>query len=137
MRRLLNAIVFISALILSVDFTASAQQRDGETFQRDYRYPIVKTNELIKIDGDLNEPVWSSSQKAGSFWLKYPNDIGRPRRKTDVVITYDDKFIYFGFTAWDSGKSFISTLSSLCTAIVLLSVTLNGECMLIASAKIP
>ncbi|MFT3681720.1 MAG: DUF5916 domain-containing protein [Ferruginibacter sp.] len=103
-----------------------AQQRDGETFQRDYRYEIEKTAEHIKIDGELNEAVWSTAAKTGDFWLKFPNDIGRPKNKTEVRVTYDDKFIYFGFTAQDSGKAFIQSLKrdnghdgNDCVAIVL------------------
>lgn len=86
------------------------QQRDGEAFQKVYRYQLAKTGNPIKIDGILEEAVWSSSSKAESFWLKYPNDLGRPKKKTEVRVTYDDKFIYFGFTAFDSGKAFISSL---------------------------
>jgi hypothetical protein len=87
-----------------------AQQRDGEAFQREYKYAIEKTTDQIKIDGNLDEAVWSVKPRAGSFWLKYPNDLGHPKRSTEVVVTYDDKFIYFGFTAYDSGKAFINSL---------------------------
>ena len=86
------------------------QQRDGEAFQKVYRYQLGKTADVIKIDGDLNEPVWSAVSKAESFWLKYPNDLGRPQKKTEVKVTYDYKFVYFGFTSFDSGKAFISSL---------------------------
>ena len=48
------------------------QQRDGEAFQKVYRYQLEKTPDAIKMDGDLNEPVWATSSKAESFWLKYP-----------------------------------------------------------------
>ena len=96
--------------LLFTHFQSKAQQRDGETFQKQYQYHIASTIDAIKIDGEFNEPVWSITPKADSFWMKYPNDVGRPRRKTEVRVTHDDKFIYFGFTVYDSGKAFIQTL---------------------------
>ena len=102
-RLLISLLVFISIKTL-------AQQGDGETFQSQYRFHIAKTTAAIKIDGELNEDVWATTAKTDSFWLKYPNDLGRPKHTTDVKVTYDDKYIYFGFTAYDSGKSFIQTL---------------------------
>jgi hypothetical protein len=97
-------------LLPFVYFTSYAQQRDGETFQRDYRYEIEKTTAQIKLDGELNEPVWATTPKTSSFWLKFPNDKGRPKNGTEVSMVYDDKFIYFAFTVQDSGKAFIQSL---------------------------
>ncbi len=88
----------------------SAQQRDGETFQKEYRYAIEKIATPVKIDGELNEDLWVHLPKAGSFWRKYPNDEGRPQNQTEVQVAYDDKFIYLAFTAYDSGKAFIQSL---------------------------
>ncbi len=78
--------------------------------QKQFRCNITKTNEPIVIDGVFNENIWATSAFLDSFYLKYPTDIGRPKRTTQVRITYDENFIYFGFTAFDSGKSFIQTL---------------------------
>ena len=104
MKRLL---IFLFVLINS---KSHAQQGGGETFQSQYKFHIAKTTASIKIDGVLNEDVWATTAKTDSFWLKYPNDLGRPKRTTDTKVTYDDKYIYFGFTAYDSGKAFIQTL---------------------------
>ena len=87
-----------------------AQVKDGERFQKDYQYHLQKTTESIKIDGEFTEAIWASADTMSSFWRKFPTDGGRPQRKTSIRITHDDKFIYFGVTAFDSGKAFISSL---------------------------
>jgi hypothetical protein len=89
---------------------ARAQVRDGEIFQQQYRLPIERLQGSIKIDGELSEPVWQTSRVADSFWLKFPNDVGRPVRRTQVYTSFDDKNIYFAFVAYDSGKSFAQSL---------------------------
>lgn len=98
-------------LIFSVTcLQAGAQAVNGETFQKEYQLPITKTNEAIKIDGEFAEAVWSTTEKTSPFWKKFPNNIGRPVRQTAVQVTYDDKFLYFAVTAYDSGKAYIQSL---------------------------
>ena len=87
-----------------------AQQRDGVYFQKEYQLHISKITSPIKIDGELNEGVWSTLETTTPFWKKFPNDEGRPQRKTEVKIAYDDKFLYFAFTSYDSGKAYIQSL---------------------------
>lgn len=87
-----------------------AQEKNGERFQKDYQYHIQKTTESIKIDGEFTEAIWASADTMSAFWRKFPTDGGRPQRQTSIRITHDDKFIYFGVTALDSGKAFISSL---------------------------
>ncbi len=101
--------LFLAAMLLITLFSHS-QVRDGEIFQQQYQYHISKATAPVKVDGLLDEAVWATAEKADSFWLKYPIDIGRPRRSTQVLITHDDKNIYFGFTAFDSGKAFVQSL---------------------------
>lgn len=88
----------------------SPQQINGEIFQKEYQLHIAKTTEPLKIDGIFTEPIWASAETTSPFWKKFPNDIGRPVRKTEVKVTYDDKFLYFAVTAYDSGKAYIQSL---------------------------
>jgi Domain of unknown function (DUF5916)/Carbohydrate family 9 binding domain-like len=111
---------------VGISFTISAQQRDAAAFQQQYQFHIAKTTVPVKIDGVLNDAVWATTPKTDSFFLKFPNDLGRPKLTTDVQVTYDDQFIYFAFTAHDSGKAFIQTLKrdnghdgNDCVAIIL------------------
>ena len=79
-------------------------------YQKDFQLNIQPTTAQIKIDGVLDEPVWSTAELAKNFNKKYPNDIGEPQRKTEVRLTYDDKNIYFGFKVYDSGNAVIQSL---------------------------
>ncbi len=87
-----------------------SQQTDGVTVQKNYQIHILKTNEPIKIDGELTENVWSTTGSTSPFFKKYPDDKGSPKRKTEVKTTYDDKFLYIAFISYDSGKVFSQTL---------------------------
>ncbi len=87
-----------------------AQEVNGEIFQKEYQLSISKTTDAIKIDGEFTESTWTSVSTTTPFWKKFPNDIGRPARKTEVKIAHDDKFIYFAVTAYDSGKAYIQSL---------------------------
>ncbi|MGE5108257.1 MAG: DUF5916 domain-containing protein [Sphingobacteriales bacterium] len=88
----------------------SAQENTTFSFQSDYQLHITKTSTPIKIDGELNDVIWSTAEKTTPFWRKFPTDGGRPKRNTEVQVSFDDKFLYFAFTAYDSGKAFVSSL---------------------------
>jgi Domain of unknown function (DUF5916)/Carbohydrate family 9 binding domain-like len=110
MKQFFSTFILPAVMVGAVCLQAAGQQRDGETFQKEYRYYVEKTSAPIKIDGDLDETTWIMAPQADSFWLKFPNDAGRPKKRTTVKVTYDDRFVYFGFTSYDSGKAFISSL---------------------------
>ncbi len=101
-RLLLAFILFNSACF--------CQTRNGETFQKDYQIHITKSKETIQIDGELNESIWQNAQIVTSFWQKYPDDKNKATKKTEVRTCYDEKFLYIGYTAYDSGKIFIQSL---------------------------
>ncbi len=97
-------------LLVFMAIVVRSQVRNGESFQKDYQIHISKTKEPVKIDGELNELIWQTSQMVSSFWQKYPDDKNKSTQKTEVRTAYDDKFIYFAYTAYDSGKQFIQSL---------------------------
>ncbi|MDQ6755523.1 MAG: hypothetical protein M3004_01165, partial [Bacteroidota bacterium] len=113
-------------ILLSFCCLFTCAQIDGVAIQKEYQIHITKTNEPIKIDGELNEPIWKSLGSTSPFWKKFPDDKGRPKRNTEVRITYDDKFLYISFVAYDSGKAFTQTLkrdfghdANDCVAVIL------------------
>ncbi len=106
--RLIKKIILLIAIFNC--YFAQAQNASIASFQKDYQIHITKIEEPIKIDGDLSEAVWSTLDTTSAFWRKFPTDIGRPARKTVVRVGYDDKFIYFGITCFDSTKPFIGNL---------------------------
>lgn len=50
--------------------------------------------ETIKLDGVLDENTWAQAERADQFHQKFPYDTSLAKIKTEVMISYDDKFLY-------------------------------------------
>ncbi|MFN5226358.1 MAG: DUF5916 domain-containing protein [Bacteroidota bacterium] len=100
-------LLFISLFSIS---RLGAQALDAQIIQERFRLQVSKSETPIQIDGDFSEAVWKTAQAADSFYLKYPTDVGKPKKRTTVQVCYDSRFIYFAITAWDSGKALIQSL---------------------------
>ena len=104
---------FISLTIALLIFACAhihAQEANGIDFQKDYQLHISRTTTPITIDGIFDEAAWATAGTANDFWRKYPNDKGKATRKTDVKMLFDDNFLYFAFTSYDSGKVVVQSL---------------------------
>ena len=97
-------------IVLQSFITLQVSAQGITEFQKDYQLNINSTKNTIIIDGILDEPIWASLKPIGDFKKKYPNDIGAAKRQTEVLMTYDDKNLYFAFKAYDSGESIIQSL---------------------------
>jgi len=96
--------------IISLLFFRISMAQDGMKFQEQFQVPIKKTTGAIKVDGLLDEKDWVEAGEAKDFFMKWPNDEGRPKRKTLVKVTYDNQFIYFGIKAMDTSFYIAQTL---------------------------
>ena len=101
---------YFSLLFTFLCLSHLAQAQNISEFQKSFQLHIQPTTVKIKIDGILDEPVWSSSEVAKDFKKKYPNDIGEVKRQTEVRFTYDNENIYFGFKVYDSGTAISRSL---------------------------
>lgn len=60
-----------------------------------------QTNEKIKIDGNLSEPVWAKAESISNFTQRELY-VGEPAtEKTEVKILYDKKNLYIGVWCFD------------------------------------
>lgn len=89
---------------------AALLAQDGMKFQEQFQVPLSKAKGTIKVDGILNENDWQVAGKAEDFFMKWPNDIGKPKRQTEVRVTYDEQFLYFGIKAIDTNYHIVQTL---------------------------
>jgi hypothetical protein len=105
--RLIRNLVFYC---LSVSFATKCQAQNITEFQKDYQLDLIKSNDVIKIDGILDEAIWASTKLVHADNKKFPNNIGEAKRKTEVRSTFDDKNIYFAFKVYDSGTAIIKSL---------------------------
>ena len=62
---------------------------------------IYQTQSKIKIDGEINEPVWKSCDVANQFYQSVPVDTSYAKSKTDVMTTYDEKYLYIAAICYD------------------------------------
>ncbi len=76
-------------IFLLVHFTAKSQ-KINEAFQFHIKPAVSK----IKIDGNLEDEAWKSTDVAKDFWLRIPTDTCRGTNQTQVRLTYDDDFLY-------------------------------------------
>lgn len=88
----------------------NAQNQDYTNNKIDYQIKIERTTEAIQLDGQLDEAVWKSADKASDFWVKIPTVKEGADPQTEVQLTYNDKFIYIAITCFDQGKHVIQTL---------------------------
>ncbi len=62
----------------------------------------VRTEAPLKIDGLLNESVWSNAQFEGQFTQREPVERAPASEKTEVGFLYDQKNLYIGIKCYDS-----------------------------------
>ena len=105
--RLIRIFVFYC---LSIAFVTKCQAQKITEFQKDYQLDLIKTTDVIKIDGILDEAIWANTKLVNADNKKFPNNIGEAKRKTEVRLTFDEKNIYFAFKVYDSGTAIIKSL---------------------------
>ena len=70
---------------------------DIEIFEED--------NSGIKVDGELNEPIWKRCKMYGNFSEVDPGDNTKPSSETEVQMFYDKDNLYVGFTCYDTSMN--------------------------------
>jgi hypothetical protein len=66
------------------------------------RILAVRITDAIKIDGLLDEPIWSVAEAATDFRQETPTEGAPASEKTEVRVLYDDKNLYLGIRAFDA-----------------------------------
>jgi len=102
--------VLFPLIVIIVLFSNNAQAQNISDFQKGFQLNIQPSSSPIVLDGILDESVWNTATIAKDFAKKYPNDIGAPKQKTEVLITYDDKNIYFAFKVFAKEEQIIKSL---------------------------
>ena len=62
----------------------------------------VRSSGEIRIDGTLDEPVWSAARPISDFTQREPVQDAAPTESTLVRVVFDDEAVYFWFTLFDS-----------------------------------
>lgn len=78
--------------------------------KKDYDLSVIKSDSIVKIDGELNESIWRNAEIAKDFWQKFPSDTRLALTQTEVRMTYDDKYIYVAAICYqEKAKGFVAT----------------------------
>ncbi len=83
-----------------------AQRPQDNTGPR--RIQAVRVTDAIKIDGLLDEPVWSTAEPATDFRQETPTEGAPASERTEVRVLYDDKNLYLGIQAFDADPARIN-----------------------------
>ena len=68
-------------------------------------YYIQYAVEIPKIDGNLDDPIWSKIIPITDFIQEEPNNMSEPTEKTEVYLAYDSKYLYIAARLYDSNPS--------------------------------
>lgn len=85
-------------------------QDAGTDPQETNRIRIQRASSPIVLDGLLGEAAWEEADVATDFWQKFPADGVPAPRKTEVRMTYDDRFLYLVAVCYDNGDYIVQTL---------------------------
>jgi len=77
--------VFVACLLATINLSA---QSDG--------LHIVRTDQPIRIDGQLDDAAWQLAEKATNFTQYFPFDTSLAESQTEVMLAYDGTFLYLG-----------------------------------------
>ena len=93
-------LLLIAILMQLASRAAEENPVDLKSLPTPKRVVIPKLRGALKIDGELNEPVW---KKAALLTPFFPYDhAGHERERTSVRLWYDDTALYLGWTCMDS-----------------------------------
>ena len=99
--------LIITLLIFGLLGEVFAQNRPVES-----TVAISKAKDLIVLDGVLDEQTWLDADVAKDFYLSFPVDTDFPTSQTEVRLSFDDNYMYFGVVCHDPtpGKYIVESL---------------------------
>jgi len=100
-RRRLLTVMMLAAAVLGI----SGRQSFSQTVSR-VELHAVQTTTPPKLDGVLDEAVWTSEPVMLEGWASYNPLRGEPaRQRTSIWIAYDNDALYFAFRCFDEEPS--------------------------------
>jgi Carbohydrate family 9 binding domain-like/Domain of unknown function (DUF5916) len=80
----------------------------GQSFQDKYQIHASKSAKPVIIDGKLDDDIWKKAESIGDFWQKFPTADVKAKLNTTAQVAYDDKYLYFAITCYDSVKNYVA-----------------------------
>lgn len=100
-------LLFIFSVVVLVHHSVCAQKKNAA-----FEVHIHKTTTPVNIDGIINEDAWQQAEAADNFFMVLPMDTSLAEVKTDVRVTYDDRYFYLLAICYkyDAGKNMVESL---------------------------
>ncbi|MFQ5722712.1 MAG: DUF5916 domain-containing protein, partial [Candidatus Aminicenantales bacterium] len=92
--------VFSVLLLMVFFFSASAQAKNRAALPEAQVFTIP-SNQSLKIDGRLNEPLWQEASPIGPLTMVVPDEGASPTNQTEVRVAVTSQAIYFGIMCYD------------------------------------
>jgi hypothetical protein len=92
---------FLFALLILFTLSHTLVAQSTAINRADFRLQAARTDQVLEIDGLLDEAIWSRAQKTSPFYRITPIDTGYAKAQTEVQIAYDDDFLYMGIVCYD------------------------------------
>ncbi len=95
---------FLPLFFLFIAFQSSFGQFTPKTLE------AKRTDQTIKIDGDLSDPAWQKAPRADQF-VEYRPSINKKEaegNRTETFLLYSDEGIYFGGTCYEQSRDSIA-----------------------------
>ena len=100
---------FFTILFLAFSVHSYAQEKPTPaTTQK--QLGIKRAPSPILLDGVIDEQAWTAADVASDFWIQWPTDDQLAPKKTEVRMTYDDKFLYVSAVCYDTSYYVVQTL---------------------------
>ena len=104
MKKIINAMLLVCS---SASFLFAFSSEIDSDALRNKTMKAVRTASPPKIDGKLDDDVWSSAIVLSDFIQYEPYNLESPSVETEVRVLYDDSFIYIAFENFDPEPSTI------------------------------
>jgi hypothetical protein len=97
-------ILLLSATLIFVLQTLAQipVSKQRETESKSFKVKIFRADEDIKINGVLDEAVWSKAGSISDFRQQEPREGEPASEKTEIRVLFNDKNLYFAIRAFDS-----------------------------------
>ena len=97
-------------LVLSLSAIAAEAQPEVSEFKSIFRLEISQATSEIKIDGKLDDPTWQQANIGSDFWLKVPYFEEGADPRTEVMLSYNDKFLYVAAKCYQKEDILVQSL---------------------------
>lgn len=106
-------ILFCLSILWSGSSAVAQRALDGPVWEA-VRHPRLEarpTSGAIAVDGRLDDAGWQGVIRAHNFAEHEPGDQVRPAVDTEVMLTYDDEFLYAAFICYDDPSQVRATFT--------------------------